>query len=215
MSVTPAQFAIDAATGDPAVRTVTFPGASAVGDLILIFLGISGGAVTSVIDDLGNWLTKLGDTDIVGTNSHAECWYYLNPVAGTRTITVKIPASSGFATGLSYSSVDQRQPIGLAVPTTITASGSPVSHTISPVRAGKLVTYGFSTGNATSITVTDAGYTVRNATSQYVHCEADIDVPEGSTTTHWSSNGTGTVQWLLWQLVLQERGVPDKTPWGE
>ena len=77
--------------------TVTLPGTSAPGDLLVLTAGVYTGAtkpITAVSDGRNTW-TKAGGYFVAGQNSDGELWYTAN-AAGVRTITVTTAGRSRY-----------------------------------------------------------------------------------------------------------------------
>ncbi len=165
---TPVTVLTPASTGRPALvqgagsssTTVTLPGTSAQGDLLVLTAGVYTGAskqITAVSDGRNTW-TKAGSFTVAGQNSDGELWYAAN-AAPVRSVTVTTTAPVALQLQ-EFSGVASASPldgvIGGAASSKLAASGS-----VTPSAANDLAV-GFVAGHANSqpISVTSPGYLI-------------------------------------------------------
>ena len=139
--------------------TVTLPGTSAAGDLLVLTAGVYTGAtkqITAVSDGTNTW-SKVGAFTVSGQNSDGEMWYAAN-AAPVRSVTVTTTAAVALQLQ-EFTGVATTNPldgsIGTAAKSTTANSG-----TVAPSGSNDLAV-GFTAGHSSTQTmsVTSAGYT--------------------------------------------------------
>ncbi|HET6209057.1 MAG TPA: hypothetical protein VFD94_01665, partial [Jatrophihabitans sp.] len=182
----PVTVTTPAATGAPTLvqsagsstSTVTLPGTSAAGDLLVLTAGVYTGAskqITAVSDGKNTW-TKVGAYAVSGQNSDGELWYAANalPVQSV-TVTTTAPVALRVQ---EYAGVAATNPLDTSVGTAA-SSKSASSGAVTPAAAGELAV-GLVAGhaNAQAISVTSPGYAV--APQQTTTGTSTVTVVSGS-----------------------------------
>jgi hypothetical protein len=140
--------------------TVTLPGTSAAGDLLVLTAGVYTGAsktITAVSDGKNTW-TKAGVYTVAGQNSDGELWYAPN-AAPVRSVTVTTAAA--VALNLQeFGGVATTSPLdgslGAAAKSTSASSGSVTPSTTNDLAVGFVAGH----ANTQLISVQAPGYTV-------------------------------------------------------
>jgi hypothetical protein len=174
--------------------TVTLPGTSASGDLLVLTAGVYTGAskpITAVSDGKNTW-TKVGTYAVSGQNSDGEMWFTAN-AAPVRSVTVTTTAAVAL-TLQEFTGVATSSPLDGSIGTA-TTSTSASSGTVTPTTTKDLAV-GFVAGHANTqaISVTSPGYAV--GPQQSTGGSASVTVVSGSqtlsTTGPQSFSGTFT-----------------------
>ncbi|MFL6161600.1 MAG: hypothetical protein ACJ74U_05170 [Jatrophihabitantaceae bacterium] len=216
----PTSVSTPASTGLPTLvqsagsstTTVTLPGTSAPGDLLVLTAGVYTGAskqITAVSDGRNTW-TKAGAYTVAGQNSDGELWYAANaaPVR-TVTVTTTAPVALGvqeFTNMASTTVLDGA--VGTAALSKPASSGS-----ITPT-VGNDLAIGFVAGhaNAQAITVTSPGYAVgpqQNTTNpSTVTLISGSQVLSGTTTQSFAGSFTNTMYWSAGLALFKAAPAP-------
>ena len=220
----PATVTTPASTGLPTLvqsassstTTVTLPGTSAPGDLLVLTAGVYTGAtkpITAVSDGRNTW-TKAGGYFVAGQNSDGELWYTAN-AAGVRTITVTTAAPVALRVQ-EFTNVATTATFDGAVGTSAT-SNSANSGSVTPT-VGNDLAIGFTAGhaNAQAITVTSAGYTVgpqQNTTSpSTVSVISGYRVLPGTTAQSFTATFGSAMYWSAGLALFKAAGTAPPPP---
>ncbi|HKC28509.1 MAG TPA: hypothetical protein VKB75_10910, partial [Jatrophihabitans sp.] len=142
-------------------KTVTLPGPSAPGDLLVLSAGVYTGAsqlITGVTDGKNTW-TKAKALFVSGQYSDGELWYTAN-AASVSSVTVTTAASTVALRVQEFNGIVASSPLDAAGGTSATST-SANSGALTPAAANELAV-GFIAGHAKAqtITVTSPGYAV-------------------------------------------------------
>ena len=203
----PASVTTPASTGLPTLvqsaasstTTVTLPGTSAPGDLLVLTAGVFTGAtkpITAVSDGSNTW-TKGGSYFVSGQNSDGELWYAAN-AAPVRTITVTTTApvalqAQEFTNMAGGSLLD-------GATGTAASSRTPSSGSLTPT-IGNDLAIGFVAGhtNAQTINITSPGYTLlpqqTTTGTSTVSVVTGSQVLSGTTPQAFTASLSNTMYW--------------------
>jgi hypothetical protein len=141
--------------------TVTLPGMSAPGDLLVLTAGVHTGAskpITAVTDGKNSW-TKVGAYSVAGQNSDGELWYAANTTP-VRTITVTTTANVALQVQ-EFNGVLATSPLDKSAGTAATANSANSGLATPTVTADLAIGFIAGHANTQAIAVNSPGYSLR------------------------------------------------------
>ena len=209
-----------ASTGGPSLvqaagsstTTVTLPGTSAAGDLLVLTAGVYTGAtkqITAVSDGTNTW-SKVGAFTVSGQNSDGEMWYAAN-AAPIRSVTVTTTAVVALQLQ-EFTGVATTNPLDGSIGTAA-KSTSANSGTVTPSGSNDLAV-GFTAGHSSTqaMSVTSAGYTggpqqTTSATS-IVSVVSASKALSSAATQSFSATFAKSMNWSAGLAFFKSAGAP-------